>query len=96
VLIVHFKKEYKVEDMSGKILVIPRCDESYLPLMQKALAIILQNQPGDVYSEKYAIEVAKKHDISLLVRADNAMTILNDKEKVVVDPQRGLVYSEKE
>jgi pyruvate kinase len=93
VLVVHFKKEYKAEDVNGKILIIPRCDETYLPLMKAALAIVLQNQVGDIYSEKYAIEVAKQHNIALLIRADNAMTILNDKQRVVIDPERGLIYS---
>lgn len=92
IIIVMSKKEVKPEDVKDKIIVIPRCDESYLSLMKEAAGVILQNQQGDTVSEKYATFVSKSFDISLLVRADNAISILADQDVVILDPKRGLVY----
>jgi pyruvate kinase len=82
----------KPEDVKGKIIVIPCCNKKYIPHMQQALGIILQNISGDDTSEKHAIEISKIFDIPLIVRADNAMSLLSDKQEVVLDPQKALVY----
>ncbi len=84
--------EYK-KQVEGKILVIPRCDESYLPLIKKAKGLILQNTSGDTASEKYAMRMAKQFKISLIVRAENAMTLLKEGEKIILDTEKKLIYS---
>lgn len=85
--------EYKkTEELKGKILVIPRYDESYFPLIEKAKGVILQNTSGDTSSERHALSVAKKLKISLIVRAENAMTLLRDGEKIVLDTEKNLIY----
>ncbi len=87
-----FAEKKSVKNVSGKILVIPRCDESYVPLMCSASGVILQNHMGDTSSEKYALAAAKSLHISLIVRADHAMSLLKEKEFVILDPEKGLVY----
>lgn len=50
---------------------------------------------GDTDSEKNAITIAKKYKISIIVQAENAMTLLNDGEEATLDTKRGLVYFSK-
>lgn len=84
--------DYKKQEIEGKILVIPRCDKSYLPLIRKAKGLILQNTSGDTSSEKYAMKVAKQFKMSLIVGAENAMTLLKEGEKIVLDTEKKLIY----
>ena len=42
--------------------------------------------------KQYAAQVAKMLEIPLLVRADGAMTLLQDEMLVTLDPQKGIVY----
>jgi pyruvate kinase len=76
----------------GKIIVMLRCEESYLPFLKYAKGIILQNSVEDTDSEKKAIAIAKKLKIPIIVRAENAITLLKDEELVTLDATRGLVY----
>ncbi|MBS0651966.1 MAG: pyruvate kinase [Verrucomicrobia bacterium] len=92
VALVHVPEECRPEGVSQRIIVISRCDDSYLPALKSALGIVLQNHPDDVDSEKHAVQVAKMLDIPLLVRADGAMTLLKDGLLVTLDPQKGIVY----
>lgn len=75
----------------NKIVIIPRCDETYTNLLKNAVGIILQNT-GDIASEKFAIDFAKKYSKSLIVQAENAMTLLKDGENIILDPEKSLVY----
>lgn len=84
------EKPYTVR---GKLLVITKCDESYLPFIQEASGIILQNHIDDVVSEKYALETAKALDKTTLVRADAACRILKEGQLVTIDPDKALVYN---
>lgn len=79
--------------LKGRIVVIPHCDNTFLPLLKEAAGVILQNYIGDTASEKYVTLIAKTYDISVMSRADGAMSILKEGEEVTLDPQRGLVYS---
>ena len=92
IALVRSPEESKQERVLGKIVVISRCDDTYLPVLQHAVGIILQNHPDDVDSQKYAAQVAKMLEIPLLVRADGAMTLLQDEMLVTLDPQKGIVY----
>lgn len=83
---------YKPEELQGKIVVIPHCDNSFLPVLKQAAGVILQNFIGDTASEKYVALVAKTFDISVMSRADGAMNILKEGDEVTLDPQKGLVY----
>jgi pyruvate kinase len=92
VALVHVPEECRPEAVSQRIIVISRCDDSYLPVLKHALGIVLQNHPDDVDSEKHAVQVAKMLDIPLLLRADGAMTLLKEGLLVTLDPQKGIVY----
>ncbi len=89
VLSAESTKAYAVRD---QLLVIGLCDESYLPLIAAASAIILQNQINDTTSEKFLIEAAKKLNKPFLVRADGAMRILKEDQLITLDPEKNLVY----
>lgn len=80
------------EELRGCLVVIPHCDHTFLPILKYAAGVILQNYMGDKPSEKYVESVAKTYEISMLSRADGAMSILHEGDPVTLDPQKGLVY----
>ena len=80
------------EDLEGRLVVIRHCDNSFLPALKQAAGVILQNHIGDSASEKYAALLAKTFEISVMTRADGAVSILKEGEEVTLDPQRGLIY----
>ena len=80
------------ESLDGRLVVIPHCDHSFLPALKHAAGVILQNYIGDTASEKYAALVAKTFEISVMTRADGAMSLLQEGEEITLDPQRGLIY----
>ncbi|MBX7067524.1 MAG: pyruvate kinase [Parachlamydiales bacterium] len=92
VVFVLAPEAYSPEELEGKLVVIPHCDNSFLPVLKKASGVILQNYIGDTASEKYAALVAKTFEISVMSRADGAMSILREGDEVTLDPQKGLVY----
>lgn len=81
-----------VKDVKNKIVVISHCDNTFMEPLKHAKGIILQNWIGDTSSEKYAIALAKSLDISVITRADGALSMLKLGEEVTLDPGRGLVY----
>ncbi len=89
VLTPEAKEVYAVKD---QLLVIAKCDESYLPLMQVAGGIILQNHINDISSEKYAKKIALNLGKPILLRADAACRILKEGQLVTLDPDKALVY----
>lgn len=76
----------------GQLLVLPACDEHFLPLLREAAGFILQNHINDSASEKYLAEVATKLGKPFIVRADAAMRILKEGQLVTLDPEKALVY----
>lgn len=81
------------QTIKGQLLVIAKCDESYLPHLQQAGGIILQNHVNDIQSEKYAKKIALNLDKPILLRADAACSILKDGQTVTLDPEKALVYN---
>ncbi|MEL7431211.1 MAG: pyruvate kinase [Chlamydiota bacterium] len=84
------------EDLANSILVLPKCDPSYIPLMRAAKGVILENHVGDLASMQYGIEMAKRYKLSLIVRAENAMSILQEGEEVFMDPIKAIVYRDEQ
>lgn len=80
------------EALEDRLVIIRHCDASFLPVLKKAKGVILQNYIGDGHSEKYLMLVAKTFEISVMSRADGAMSILKEGDEVTLDPQKGLVY----
>lgn len=83
------RKPYAVKN---QLLVITKCDESYLPLLKEAAGIILQNHINDVESEKYAQKIAEMLGKPLLLRADDACRVLKEGQLATLDPEKALVY----
>ena len=77
----------------NNILVITRCDDTYLKFFKEARGIILENHPDDVDSEKYAMLVSKTLNIPVVVRAEGATAILKEGQTVTLDPTEFLVYN---
>lgn len=89
VLSPEHKKPYAVRD---QVLVITKCDESYLPFIREACGIILQNHIDDTESEKYITQVAQELEKTVIVRADAASRVLKEGQLVTLDPDKALVY----
>ncbi|HSW72388.1 MAG TPA: pyruvate kinase [Chlamydiales bacterium] len=87
-------EEQNPESAQGALIVIPKCDNSYLPIMKHAAGVILENHTQDIASEKYALLVAKTFEISVITRAEGARETLREGDLVTLDPGRGLVYGE--
>jgi len=92
VVFVLAPESYDADDLEDKLVVIPHCDNSFLQVLKKAAGVILQNYIGDSASEKYAALLAKTFEISVMSRADGAMSVLREGEEVTLDPQKGLIY----
>jgi pyruvate kinase len=93
-IIIDFSTEQTPpESIAGKILVITRCDESYLPFIKEAAGIILQNHIDDTNSENYALTIGKKLNTPTLVRADLAVNFLKEEQLVTLSPKQSLVYN---
>ncbi len=92
VLILHTPQRHTIEEVRGKIVVLSHCDAAYLPLLNHAIGIVLQNHPEDKASEKEALKVAKTLDIPIVVRADGALAALRDGQVVTLDPEKKVVY----
>lgn len=89
VLAPETKKPYAVKD---QILVIAKCDETYVPLIREVSGIVLQNHINDIASEKFAKKIALNLGKPLLLRADAACRILKEGQLVTLDPGKALVY----
>lgn len=74
----------------GQIVVITHCDETYLPIFQQALGIVLQNHIDDVESEKFLAENALGKPY--IIRADEASRFLKEGQLVTLYPEKALVY----
>lgn len=92
VLFLHSSKEKNQERFYQKIVVISHCDDTYIPFLQHALGVVLANHPEDTESEKNARKIANTFDISLIVRADQAMNLLKEGQMVTLNPEKGIVY----
>jgi len=92
VTLVHTSEGTKSYQVKDKIVVITKCDESYLPLVREASGIILANHIDDLESETFAMQTARNLGKPAVVRADGALGILNEGQLVTIDPVKALVY----
>jgi len=92
VIFVLSPESHDPDRIEGRLIVIPYCDNTFLPFLKKAGGVILENSIGDTASEKYAALAAKTFEIPVMTRADGALSILKEGEEVTLDPQKGLIY----
>ncbi|KAF1297449.1 pyruvate kinase [Enterococcus sp. JM4C] len=72
----------------GMVLVVPTTDKEYMPAIEKASALIVEE--GGLTSHAAVVGIAK--DIPVIVGASEATSTIADGELITVDPRRGIVY----
>lgn len=72
----------------GMVLVVPTTDKEYMPAIEKAAALIVED--GGLTSHAAVVGIAQ--DIPVVVGAKDATSTVVDGEVVTVDPRRGIVY----
>ncbi|MGX7351564.1 pyruvate kinase [Enterococcus canis] len=72
----------------GSILVVKTTDKDYMPAIDKAAALIVEE--GGLTSHAAVVAIAK--DIPVIVGAQEATTLIQNDELITVDPRRGIVY----
>ncbi|MFC4709455.1 pyruvate kinase [Enterococcus eurekensis] len=72
----------------GMVLVVPTTDKDYLPAIEKAAALVVED--GGLTSHAAVVGIAK--DLPVVVGAKDATTIIEDGELVTVDSRRGIIY----
>lgn len=80
-------------DLKNKLVVMPHCNESYIPHLQGIKGLVLQNHPDDAHSEEVAKEIAHDQKIPIIVRADAACSVLKKDQVVTLDPAKGLIFA---
>lgn len=85
----------KKRSFKNRIVILSRCEESMRSRLKDALGIILQNHPDDTASEAAAQLLGMALDIPFLVRADGAMTLLQEGQEIALDPAKGVIFIEK-
>jgi pyruvate kinase len=73
----------------GNILVVPTTDADYLPAMEKASAIVVEQ--GGLTSHAAVVGIAK--NIPVVVSAKDATTAITNGQTITVDPRRGIIYN---
>jgi len=72
----------------GMVLVVPTTDKEYMPAIEKAAAVIVEE--GGLTSHAAVVGIAQ--DIPVIVGAQDATSTITDGELVTVDSRRGIVY----
>src|SRR5699024_5395487 len=72
----------------GMVLVVPSTDKEYMPAIEKAAALVVEE--GGLTSHAAVVGIAK--DLPVIVGATEATSIVKDGELVTVDSRRGIVY----
>ncbi|KRN86933.1 pyruvate kinase [Ligilactobacillus acidipiscis] len=87
-VIAESAKEANDKAVEGCILVTKNTDKDYLPAIEKASALIVEN--GGLTS--HAAVVGISMGIPVVVGAHNATSLVSESEVVTVDSRRGIVY----
>ncbi|MGX7245760.1 pyruvate kinase [Enterococcus quebecensis] len=72
----------------GSILVVKTTDKDYMPAIDKAIALVVEE--GGLTSHAAVVAIAK--DIPVIVGAADATSLIANDELITVDPRRGIVY----
>ncbi len=91
--LLHDPQQHEHYSLRGRILAIPKCNEEFLPFVKEASGIILDNHIEDKESEKYAIVLSQAFNIPLIIRADQAMVTLKEKQLISLNPKQAIVYN---
>ncbi|HGL3665684.1 TPA: pyruvate kinase [Enterococcus faecalis] len=72
----------------GAILVTKTTDKEYIPAIEKASALVVEE--GGLTSHAAVVAIAQ--NIPVIVGAADATSLINNDEVITVDPRRGIVY----
>lgn len=72
----------------GAILVTKTTDNEYMPAIEKASALVVEE--GGLTSHAAVVAIAQ--NIPVIVGAADATSLINNDEVITVDPRRGIVY----
>lgn len=72
----------------GAILVTKTTDKEYMPAIEKASALVVEE--GGLTSHVAVVAIAQ--NIPVIVGAADATSLINNDEVITVDPRRGIVY----
>ncbi|WP_429104118.1 pyruvate kinase [Enterococcus faecalis] len=72
----------------GAILVTKTTDKEYMPAIEKASALLVEE--GGLTSHAAVVAIAQ--NIPVIVGAADATSLINNDEVITVDPRRGIVY----
>ena len=72
----------------GAILVTKTTDKEYMPAIEKASALVVEE--GGLTSHAAVVAIAQ--NIPIIVGAADATSLINNDEVITVDPRRGIVY----
>ncbi|MEB5952280.1 pyruvate kinase [Enterococcus innesii] len=87
-VIAHSAEEAIAKAKDGMILVVPTTDKEYMPAIEKAAALVVED--GGLTSHAAVVGIAK--DLPVIVDAKDATTTIKDGELVTLDSRRGIVY----
>ncbi|MFB8622510.1 pyruvate kinase [Enterococcus casseliflavus] len=87
-VIAHSAEEAIEKAKDGMILVVPTTDKEYMPAIEKAAALVVED--GGLTSHAAVVGIAK--DLPVIVGAKDATTTIKDGELVTLDSRRGIVY----
>ncbi|WP_315044737.1 pyruvate kinase [uncultured Enterococcus sp.] len=87
-VIAHSAEEAIAKAKDGMILVVPTTDKEYMPAIEKAAALVVED--GGLTSHAAVVGIAK--DLPVIVGANDATTTIKDGELVTLDSRRGIVY----
>lgn len=87
-VIAHSAEEAIAKTKDGMILVVPTTDKEYMPAIEKAAALVVED--GGLTSHAAVVGIAK--DLPVIVGAKDATTTIKDGELVTLDSRRGIVY----
>jgi pyruvate kinase len=81
-------EEAVAKTTEGSILVVKTTDKDYMPAIEKAVALVVEE--GGLTSHAAVVAIAK--DIPVIVGAQEATSLIKNDELITVDPRRGIVY----
>ncbi|MBF0011878.1 pyruvate kinase [Enterococcus casseliflavus] len=87
-VIAHSAEEAIAKAKDGMILVVPTTDKEYMPAIEKAAALVVED--GGLTSHAAVVGIAK--DLPVIVGAKDATITIKDGELVTLDSRRGIVY----
>jgi len=87
-VIAHSAEEAIAKAKDGMILDVPTTDKEYMPAIEKAAALVVED--GGLTSHAAVVGIAK--DLPVIVGAKDATTTIKDGELVTLDSRRGIVY----